>query len=202
MNQLLPKNVLAGLLSLLATFSFAQNNLPKSYFGIKAGYLQSMNTVDVNQPNFGIRQNVADRPGFYAGGFYHRNISRLLGYQIDFSYQEKGLIIKNIPGLTDPNDRFSYVSLTPVIGLQPLRGLGFYVGPEMNVLVRGDRSYNIRKPLEVGGLGRIAYHYKQIGVEARYFQAFTYYGGYTIADVVTYHLTSRNWQLGLYYNFR
>ncbi|MCK8495357.1 hypothetical protein M0L20_26060 [Spirosoma sp. RP8] len=60
--------------------------------------------------------------------------------------------------------KFHYASLTPLIGITLINGVGLFVGPEANVsLGQSVRSTNA-VPIEVGISSRLSYRYRWLGL--------------------------------------
>ena len=181
------------------TVGFGQAPSQESYFGIRGGYLRASTDLTYSPYNLQL-DGLAPRNSFYGGVFYHHTVAHQIAYRVELNYQQKGLEYKDQNGDVSSRNKFHYVGLTPLIGITPLRGLSFFIGPEINVNVRkvsAEPNARIRS-IETGISGRVSYRYKWIGVEAGYFKAFN---DYMVLDLITAQSSFKNhsWQAGLFF---
>lgn len=182
-----------------STIGFGQARSRESYFGIRGGYLRALTDLTFSPNNLHL-DDLAPRNSFYGGLFYHHTIAHQIAYRVELNYQQKGLEYKDQNGNVSSQNKFHYVGLTPLIGITPLRGLSFFIGPEVNFNIRkvsAEPNARIRS-IETGISGRISYRYKWIGIEAGYFKAFN---EYMVLDLITAQSSFKNhtWQAGLFF---
>ncbi|MBC3795391.1 outer membrane beta-barrel protein [Spirosoma utsteinense] len=172
-----------------------------SQFSIQAGYLYSTPTFTrttyylIGLPDF------EPKPGFYAGISYEHSLSPLVTSQIEFTYQQKGHTVKNAFPDEKFGNAFRYLSITPMVGITPIKNLRFLIGPQINWLI--DRSINgaetsqsksANRRFEFGLMGRGSYQFYRVGLSVSYFEGLTAYYKSNF-----FYLTNQNWQLGLHY---
>ncbi|AUD06497.1 outer membrane beta-barrel protein [Spirosoma pollinicola] len=186
------------LLVLMTNVTRAQVPTRPNYFGIRAGYLKA--STDLTSSRNDIRLGgIAPLNSFYAGVFYHHNLSRWFAYRVDLTYQQKGIELQDQTGSIVGHQRLHYAGLTPLIGITPLKGLSLFVGPEANVYLgqsveRANYGPTVT-PIEFGLSGRLSYRYKWIGLEVSYFEALNEYKSVDLG--ARFGFKSRTWQAGL-----
>lgn len=190
---------LVGLLLLTGPVVVGQAMSKKSYLGVRAGYLQSSTTLtsQSSSPYQTLLGGLAPRNTYYGGVFYHQNLRSWLAYRVEATYQLKGFTNQDQNGTMLSAQRFHYIGLTPLIGITPVTGLSFFVGPEANLFLHASSGSN-PDPIEFGISGRVAYRYHWIGLEVGYFNSFNQYLYFT-ANSARFSFTNRTWQLGLFF---
>lgn len=135
------------------------------------------------------------KPGFYAGIAYtHQWKNRLIG-GFEVGYQNKGFAQRDYINDRNISITYHYLSITPLIGISPLKGFDVLVGPQLNVLLsKSVRVGDNDKPVEFGLAGKLRYQYHRFGLTAGYFKNLTVF--YRSGD---YYLINQNWQVGLQY---
>jgi hypothetical protein len=141
------------------------------------------------------------KPGFYVGLTYEHQLSTLLTTELEFTYQQKGYIIR-VPYVNSESiNTYRYLGITPMLGIRLIKNLRFLLGPQVNLLVNKSTRGLETQPLtdancrlEVGLVGRVSYQFNRVGLTAGYFKGLK---AYYKPDF--YHLTNQNWQLGLFY---
>jgi hypothetical protein len=170
-------------------------------FSIQTGYLYSTSTLTptttyaIGLPDFD------PKPGFYVGLTYEHQLSTLLTTELEFTYQQKGYIIR-VPYVNSESiNTYRYLGITPMLGIRLIKNLRFLLGPQVNLLVNKSTRGLETKPLtdancrlEVGLMGRVSYQFSRVGLTAGYFKGLK---AYYKPDF--YYLTNQNWQLGLFY---
>lgn len=183
--------------------TFAQAPTKLSYFGIRAGFLQTATSITRSQLgiDYGAKLvGVAGRNSFYGGFFYQRHSRKLLAYRLEVNYQQKGLRKEDEEGNLLYNQPFHYIGATPFIGITPLAGLSLFVGPEANLrIASASRIYEKPTTIEMGLSGRVSYRYKWIGLEVSYFNALNYFNTFEYNPIHTFDLKNRTWQAGLFF---
>lgn len=190
--------LISTLISNIPTLSQSINR-----FSIQTGYLYSTSTLTRTSPVLIGLPNFDPKPGFYVGLTYEHRLSTLLTTELEFTYQQKGYIVR-MPYLNSESiNTYRYLGVTPMIGIRPIRNLRFLIGPQLNLLVNKSTSGLETQPLldtdrnrklEFGLLGHVSYELNRVGLVVSYFKGLT---AYYKPDF--YHLTNQNWQLGLFY---
>ncbi|AUD04167.1 outer membrane beta-barrel protein [Spirosoma pollinicola] len=171
-------------------------------FSFQAGYLYATSKLTrTSTALFGL-PDFDPKPGFYMGLTYEHQISTLITSQLELTYQQKGSINRTSPLSPEFINTYSYLSLTPMVGVKPVKNLHFLIGPQLNLLVnkltRGSDTqvlFDANRRLEFGLMGRASYQFNRVGLTASYFKGLT---AYYKRDYY-YYLMNQNWQVGLAY---
>ncbi len=179
---------------LTTTLASAQTLTKANYFGVRAGYLRASTSVTSSRSDMRFL-GVAPLNSFYAGAFYQHTLSALLVYRVEINYQQKGIEYQLPNGDLVSRQKFYYASLTPLIGITPIKGVGLFVGPEANVSLGQNVRSNNAAPIEVGISSRLSYQYRWLGLEVGYFKSLN---EFTFLDLgARFGFTNQTWQAGL-----
>lgn len=139
-------------LSLTFTFfnlSLAQETQDKdSYFGVKIGANSSNLSGESTKDKEGRETDVTSRVGFYAGGFYHHQLSDKLSFQPEllFSYQGASIDIKRweaLPVTAGSDIDLPYILLPLMLQYELFDNFSLEVGPQL--------GYNLGKFIIIKG---------------------------------------------------
>ncbi|MBN8821017.1 hypothetical protein [Spirosoma sp. 48-14] len=176
----------------------------RSFIGLRAGINYSHTAVRAY--NVGPLAGMRPFAGFYLGGFFQKNLQSDLVYRLDANVQMKGVRVLNASGNVGIRAKYYYVGFTPQFGIQLMRQLTMYAGPELNImLAKHDEIGRNSYPVEVGATVRLLYSFRTLGVEFSYFRSFTQYDFLTFGQTSTagyrHDFYNRNLQVGLVYRF-
>ncbi|WP_080057697.1 outer membrane beta-barrel protein [Spirosoma aerolatum] len=206
------KGYLSVILIVLSWDGFAQSGTDfykyqpdtRRFVGLRVGVNYSHTAVRAY--NIGPLAGMRPFAGFYIGGFFQKNLQSDLVYRLDANVQMKGVRVLNTSGNVGIQAKYYYAGFTPQFGLQLMRQLTVYAGPELNImLAKHDEIGRNSYPVEVGATVRLLYSFRNLGVELSYFRSFTQYDFLTFGQASTagyrHDFYNRNLQVGLVYRF-
>ena len=114
--------------------------------------------------------------------------------QMATGFQQKGVSAANPLNRSIINARYTYVSLTPYIGFEPVKRVFLLAGPQLNRLIGTQQPMGNASIIEFGVAAKIACQVKEIYINLGYFGSLI---PYDHLEPIRATLYNQNWSIGL-----
>jgi len=202
------KVFLAGGLIFSTVAMYAQDDVDRSYFGLKAGVNVSTNNYDPDPASF----NINTKTGFAGGVFYNFGLGKVFSIQPELLISSMGSKSKmNITPNTEGTLKLNYLSVPVLFKVSPTWRLGLFAGPQFDFLMNAKTSVGAVEDQDIknkmkssdflGTVGAEFWFTRNIGIYGRYMGGFNNIAEDDFATANT-EVKNSGWQFGLTIGFR
>lgn len=176
------KNIIlsAAILSCITTSNAQQQDIDRTYGGLKIGANQATNIYSPDIPQF----STSYQTGFAGGIYYNLGIGKAFSIQPELLYSDMGTKAEYTPnnGFGEGSLSLTYISVPLLLKISPFWRLGIFVGPQFDYLAAATSNPNTGSSTDqmknfvdydyAGTVGLEFWITRNIGVFGRYIKGY------------------------------